>query len=46
MELPVSMPWSAPVFPRPPHRWEGVRSVVFPFLPDAAEVARILPPGI
>jgi len=46
MTLPISMPWSAPVFPPPPHGWKGVRVAVFPFAPCAEEVARILPPGI
>ncbi|MCE7884142.1 MAG: hypothetical protein DYH08_09830 [Actinobacteria bacterium ATB1] len=44
MEQPVSMPWSAPAFTRPPHGWKGVRSVVFPFAPDPEEAVRIMPP--
>lgn len=44
MEQPVSMPWSAPAFTRPPHGWKGVRSVVFPFAPDPEEAMRIMPP--
>lgn len=46
MTQPISMPWSAPVFPPPPHRWEGVRVVVFPFQPRPGAVESILPPGM
>lgn len=46
MTQPISMPWSAPVFPRPPHRWQGVRMAVFPFTPRPGAVERILPPGM
>jgi acetoacetate decarboxylase len=46
MSQPISMPWSAPVFPPPPHHWPGVRLVVFPFLPKPGAVERILPPGM
>ncbi len=46
MTLPISMPWSAPVFAKPPHAWQGVRVVVFPFAPRAEAMTRILPPGI
>jgi len=46
MKQPISMPWSAPAFPPPPHHWPGVRLVVFPFLPAPAAVEKIVPPGI
>lgn len=46
MSQPISMPWSAPMFPPPPHSWKGVDVAVFPFTPDAAAAKRILPPGI
>ncbi len=46
MDQPISMPWSAPSFTRPPHRWEGVRVIVFPFAPAPGAVAKILPPGM
>lgn len=46
MSSPISMPWQAPVFPPPPHRWEGVQVAIFPFAPQSETVARILPPGI
>ena len=46
MSQPISMPWSAPMFPPPPHRWSGVRIAVFPFLPKAGAVEKILPPGM
>jgi len=46
MSQPISMPWSAPVFPPPPHRWRGVRMAVFPFEPRPGAVERILPPGM
>jgi len=46
MTQPISMPWSAPVFPPPPHHWPGVRLVVFPFLPAPGAVEQILPPGM
>jgi acetoacetate decarboxylase len=46
MSRPISMPWSAPVFAEPPHRWKGVRIAAFPFTPRPEEVERILPPGI
>ena len=36
------MPWSAPVFPQPPHSWQGVREVVLPFQPDPDAVAAVL----
>jgi acetoacetate decarboxylase len=44
MSEPWSMPWSAPVFTRPPHSWKGVRSVVMAFQPDPAGLAAVLPP--
>jgi acetoacetate decarboxylase len=40
------MPWSAPVFPQLPHKWQGVRMAVFPFTPRPGAVERILPPGM
>ena len=40
------MPWSSPVFPKPPHAWNGVHVVVFPFVPRPDALRRILPPGI
>ncbi len=46
MTQPVSMPWSAPVFGKPPHRWQGVRMAAFPFTPREGAVERILPPGM
>ena len=46
MSQPITMPWSAPMFPPPPHSWQGVRSALFPFAPDADNFAEILPPGI
>lgn len=46
MSLPISMPWSAPVFPQLPHKWQGVRMAVFPFTPRPGSVERILPPGM
>lgn len=46
MSEPVSMPWSAPVFPPPPHSWHGVRSVLVPFDPDPGGVERALPPAL
>lgn len=46
MTLPISMPWSSPVFPKPPHAWKGVQVVVFPFVPRPDALRRILPPGI
>lgn len=46
MSQPISMPWSSPVFARPPHAWQGVRVAVFPFTPRADVLRRILPPGI
>lgn len=46
MSDPITMPWQAPVFPPPPHRWKGVQVAIFPFAPDPATVARILPPGM
>jgi acetoacetate decarboxylase len=46
MSQPISMPWSAPVFPQLPHSWQGVRMVVFPFAPRPGAVERILPPGM
>lgn len=46
MSQPISMPWSAPMFPPPPHCWKGVRVMVFPFLPVEEELTRILPPGM
>lgn len=44
MSEPWSMPWSAPVFSRPPHAWKGVRSVVMAFRPDPDQLAAALPP--
>lgn len=44
MNDPVSMPWTAPVFPPPPHSWKGVRSVVMPFTPDPDQLSAVLPP--
>ena len=46
MTLPISMPWSSPLFVKPPHIWKGVRMAVFPFTPRPDAVRRILPPGI
>ena len=46
MAEPWSMPWSAPVFPQPPHSWQGVREVVLPFQPDPDAVAAMLPPPL
>ena len=46
MSEPWSMPWSAPVFTRPPHSWKGVRSVVMAFQPDPAGLAAVLPPAL
>ncbi len=46
MTQPISMPWSAPVFAKPPHRWQGVRMVAFPFTPRPGAAERILPPGM
>lgn len=45
MSQPVSMPWTAPVFPPPPHSWKGVRSVVMPFTPEPDRLAAVLPPA-
>jgi acetoacetate decarboxylase len=46
MAQPISMPWSAPVFPQLPHRWQGVRIAAFPFTPRPGSVERILPPAM
>lgn len=46
MTQPISMPWSAPVFGRPPHKWQGVRITAFPFTPRPGSVERVLPPGM
>ncbi len=46
MPDPVTFPWQAPLFPPPPHSWRGVEMMVFPFAPDAGELAAILPPGL
>lgn len=46
MTQPITMPWSAPVFDRPPHEWEGVKLVAFPFTPRPGGVGRVLPPGM
>lgn len=46
MSHPISMPWSAPSFPRPPHSFEDVRTAVFLFTPEPENFRRILPPGI
>ncbi len=46
MTQPISMPWSSPMFVRPPHAWKGVRVAVFPFTPRPEALRRILPPGI
>lgn len=46
MTQPISMPWSAPVFAKPPHRWQGVRMIALPFTPRDGAVERILPPGM
>lgn len=46
MSDPISMPWSAPVFPAPPHSWKGVDVAAFTFVPDSDGLAEILPPGI
>ncbi len=46
MTQPISMPWSAPVFPPPPHSWPGVRVIAFPFVPKPGAVEKILPPGM
>lgn len=45
-EAPVSTPWSAPAFAPPPHSWRGVRTILFPYVADAATAAAILPPGL
>ena len=46
MSQPISMPWSSPMFARPPHAWKGVRVAIFPFTPRPDALRRILPPGI
>jgi acetoacetate decarboxylase len=46
MTQPISMPWSAPVFPQLPHYWQGVKIAAFPFTPRPGAVERILPPGM
>jgi len=46
MAQPIAMPWSAPVFDRPPHKWEGVKLAAFPFTPRPGGVENILPPGM
>jgi acetoacetate decarboxylase len=46
MAQPISMPWSAPVFPELPHSWKGIRIAAFPFTPRPGVVERILPPGM
>jgi len=46
MTQPISMPWSAPAFTKPPHRWQGVRIAAMPFTPQPGAVERILPPGM
>ena len=46
MVQPVSMPWSTPVFPPPPHAWNGVRTAVFPFAIDVDAVRAVLPPAL
>jgi len=46
MTQPIAMPWAAPVFGAPPHRWQGVRIAGMPFTPRPAAVERILPPGM
>ena len=46
MTQPITMPWSAPVFGRPPHQWQGVRMAALPFAPRPGSVERILPPGM
>lgn len=46
MTQPITMPWSAPVFGRPPHQWQGVRIAALPFAPRPGSVERILPPGM
>ena len=46
MIQPVSMPWSVPVFPAPPHSWRGVKTAVFPFDPDPVAVQAFLPPAL
>lgn len=43
---PVSTPWTAPAFAPPPHRWEGVRTILFPFVVDPAAAAAVMPPGV
>lgn len=43
---PVSTPWSAPAFGPPPHRWSGVRTILFPYVVDADAAAAIMPPGV
>lgn len=45
MSQPISMPWSAPVFPKPPHSWEGVDVAVFTYTPNLDGLAAALPPG-
>ena len=46
MTQPISMPWSAPAFIPPPHCWQGVRMIVFPFSPAPGAVEKILPPAL
>lgn len=46
MSQPISMPWSDPVFPAPPHSWEGVDVAVFTYTPNPEGLAAALPPGI
>jgi acetoacetate decarboxylase len=46
MTFPISMPWSAPAFSRPPHAWKGVGMAVFPFTPRPEALRKVLPPGI
>jgi len=43
---PVSTPWTAPAFARPPHSWTGVRTILFPFVADPAAAAAVMPPGM
>lgn len=46
MPDPITFPWQSPLFPPPPHSWRGVEMMVFPFAPEPAQVAAILPPGL
>lgn len=43
---PVSTPWTTPAFAPPPHRWEGVRTILFPFVVEPSVAAAVMPPGV